>query len=196
MFVTCHISFWQLSNFVGGSLEVTRTIRNNKQHFTWGCSILLLKKSKRALRPDFFLIYFPSWSLFSKCFSWFFYLAVHRGAGIFSWLFLFFTPPLARDPLSPSPRAYLRLTEKGWKIAPVLQNQASSMKLIVHGFLFLGFLHIKTYGKNKFFFNNHINIQIRRFFSELVESKSLGKYCLIMIRIGMNTAVLALSLGM
>ena len=55
MFVTCHIRFWQPSNFVGGSLEVTRTIRNNKPHFTWGCSILLLKKKKeRALRPDSF----------------------------------------------------------------------------------------------------------------------------------------------
>ena len=50
--------------------------------------------------------------------------------------------------------------------------------------------------EKKTFFYNHINVQIRKFFSELVESKSLGKYCLIMIRIGMNTAVLALSLGM
>ena len=33
--------------------------------------------------------------------------------------------------------ACLRLTEKRWKIAPVLQIQASSMKLRVHGFLFL-----------------------------------------------------------
>ena len=46
MFVTCHITFGQPSNFVGASLEVTRTIRNNKLHFTWGCSILLLKKGK------------------------------------------------------------------------------------------------------------------------------------------------------
>ena len=136
MFVTCHISFGQPSNFVGGSLEVTRTIRNNKPHFTWGCSILLLKKKKeRALRPDsffsfsmiliFFFQYFnsnhnlPNYSLFSKCFSWFFYLGVYRGTGVFSWLF-FFTPPLARDSLSRSPRTCLRLTEKRWKIAPVL----------------------------------------------------------------------------
>ena len=135
MFVTCHISFWQLSNFVGGSLEVTRTIRNNKLHFTWGCFILLFKK-KRALRPDsffffqwfwYFLKYFnsnhnlPSYSLFSKCFLRFFYLGVHRGTSVFSWLF-FFTPPLACDSLSRSPRTCLRLTEKRWKIAPVLQN--------------------------------------------------------------------------
>ena len=93
-----------------------------------------------------------SYSLFSKCFSWLFYLGVHRGTGVFSWLFLFFTPPLARDSLSPSLRAYLRSTEKGWKIAPDLQIQASSMKLMVYGFLFLGFLHIKTDGKNKLFF--------------------------------------------
>ena len=46
MFVTCHITFGQPSNFVGASLEVTRTIRNNKLYFTWGCSILLLKQGK------------------------------------------------------------------------------------------------------------------------------------------------------
>ena len=54
MFVICDINFWPLSNFVGASLEVTRTVSNNKLHFTWGCSILLLKKRKRALRPDSF----------------------------------------------------------------------------------------------------------------------------------------------
>ena len=195
MFVTSHITFGQPSKFVGGSLEVIRTIRNNKLHFTWGCFILLLKKKKEE-GPEtgllfflfqwlwYFLKYFnsnhnlPSYSLFSKCFlrffypfpdlnsnhnlfsyslfskrfSWFFHLGVLRGTCVFLWLFLFFTLPLARDPLSPTPRAYLRLTEKGWKIAPVLQIQASSMKLIVHGFLFLGFLHIKTDGKNKLFF--------------------------------------------
>ena len=159
MFVTCHINFWPLSNFVGASLEVTRTISNNKLHFTWGCVILLLKKRKRALRPDsfddsdiFFNIFYsnhnlPSYLLFSKCFSWLFYLGVHRGTGVFS-VVLFFTPPLARDSLSRSPRACLRLTEKRWKIAPVLQIQASSMKLKVNGFLFLVFLHIMTNGKN------------------------------------------------
>ena len=103
---------------------------------------------------------------------------------------VFFTPPLARDSLSRSLRACLRLTEKRWKIAPVLQIQAFSMKLRVHRFFFLVFLHIKTDCKNKLFFYKHINIQIRRFFSELVESESCGKYCLIMIRIGMNTALL------
>ena len=46
------------------------------------------------------------------------------------------------------------------------------------------------------FFYNHMNTQIRRFFSELVESKSWGKYCLIIIRIGTNTALLAFSLGL
>ena len=107
-----------------------------------------------------------------------------------------FTPPLARDSLSRPPRACHLLTEKRLKIAPVLQIQASSMKLRVHCFFFLVFLHIQTDGKNKLFFYNHINIQIRRFFSELVESKSWGKYCLIIIRIGTNTALLAFFLGM
>ena len=58
MFVTCHITFGQLSNFVRASLEVTRTIRNNKLHFTRGCSILLLKKGKGPWDriPFFFLM--------------------------------------------------------------------------------------------------------------------------------------------
>ena len=42
---------------------------------------------------DIFLKYFnsnhnlPSYSLFSKCFSWLFYLGVHRGTGVFSWFY-------------------------------------------------------------------------------------------------------------
>ena len=68
----------------------------------------VIKKRRRALTPDsffffndsdIFLKYFnsnqnlSSYSLFSKCFSWFFYLGVHRGTGVFSWFY--FTPPLA-----------------------------------------------------------------------------------------------------
>ena len=122
---------------------------------------VIKKKSERALTPDsffsndsgLFLKYLnsnhnlPSYSLFSKCFSWFFYLGKHRGTGDLSW-FCFFIPPLARDRLSRSLRTYLRLTEKRWIIAPVLQIQTSLMKLRVYGFLFLVFLHIKTDGKN------------------------------------------------
>ena len=103
MFVTCDINFWPLSNFFGASLEVTRIISNNKLHLTWGCSILLLKKGKWPWDQihfffndsDIFLKYFnsnrnlASYSLFSKCFLWFFYLGVHRGTGVFSWLFFF-----------------------------------------------------------------------------------------------------------
>ena len=111
MFVTWHINFWSLSNFFGASLEVIRTISNNKLHFTWGCYILLLnKKRKGALRPDSFFFFndsdifwkyfnsyhnLPSYSLFWKCFSWFFYLEVHRGTGVFSWLFIFYSSSLA-----------------------------------------------------------------------------------------------------
>ena len=127
----------------------------------------VIKKRKRALRPDSFFFFndsdtflkylnsnhnLPSYSLFSKCFSWFFYLGVHRGTSVFSWVFFFFTLPLTRVSLSRSRRACLRSTEKRWKIAPVLQIQASSMKLRVHGFLFLFFLRNKTDGKNKLFF--------------------------------------------
>ena len=88
-----------------------------------------------------------------------------------------------------SPRACLRLTKTAEKL-PVLQIQASSMKLRVYGFLFLVFLYIKTEGKNNFFYDD-VNIQVRRFFTELVESKSCGKYCLIITQIRTNTAFLA-----
>ena len=122
------------------------------------------KKRKRALRPDSFLFqwfwlflkYFnsnlnlSSYSLFSKCFSRFFYLGVHRGTGVFAW-FLLYSLSRADSP-SRSLRACLRLTKKRRKIASVLQIQTSLMKLRVHGFLFLFFLHIKTDGKNKLFF--------------------------------------------
>ena len=73
---------------------------------------------------------------------------------------------------------------------PVLQIQSSSMKLRVHGFLFLVFLHIKADGKNKLFYDD-IKIQIWRFFIELVESKSCRKYCLIIIQIGANLALIS-----
>ena len=46
------------------------------------------------------------------------------------------------------------------------------------------------------FFYNDINIQIKRFFSKLVESKSCEKYCLKIIRIETNTAFLAFLVGM
>ena len=127
----------------------------------------VIKTRKRALRPDSFFFqwfwhfkkYFnsnhnlPSYSLFSKCFSWFFYLGVPKGTGVF-FFFLICTPPLARDSLSRLLRACLRLTKKCWKITPVLQIQASSMKLKVHNFLFLVFVHIKTNGQNKLFFKS------------------------------------------
>ena len=174
MLVTCHPTFGQLSNFfVGASLEVTRRRRNNKLHFTWGCSILLSKNGKAPRhRIPFFFQWFwhlfkyfnsnhnlPSYSLFSRCFSWFFYFGVHRSAGVFSCFsfFFFFNSPLVRDSRSRSLRACFRLTEKRWKVAPVLQIQASSMKGRVRGFFFLVFLHIKTGGKDKLFFYNDIN---------------------------------------
>ena len=164
MFVTCHINFWLLSDFVGASLEVTRTISNNKLHFTWGCSILLLKKGKRALRPDSFFfndsdIFLSIFILIITSLAINYSQNVFRGYSILAcigvqvfFVVLFFTPPLARDSLSRSPCACLRLTGKRWKIAPLRQIQASSMKLIDHGFLFLVFLHIKRDGKKNFFF--------------------------------------------
>ena len=118
-----------------------------------------------ALRPnsflffndaDIFLKYFNpnhnlrSSSLFSKCFSWFFYLGVHRGTGVFSWFYF----SLLLWSMTRS-RACLCLTKKHWKIAPVLQIWASSMKLRVRGFFFLFVLHINTDGKNKLFLLPH-----------------------------------------
>ena len=87
----------------------------------------VIKKRKRALRPDS-LFFNDSDIFFSILILTITSLAIHysrnvfRGFSIllcmevqvfFRGLFLFFTPPLARDPLSRSPRAYLRLTEKG-----------------------------------------------------------------------------------
>ena len=125
MFVTCHINFWPLSNFVGASLEVTRTIRNNKLHFTGGCSILLLKKGKgpRDRIPFFFndsdifknilILIITSLAIHysQNVFRGFSILVCLRGQVFFRVVF-FFTPPLARDSLSRSLRACIRLNKK------------------------------------------------------------------------------------
>ena len=178
-----------------------------------GCSILLLKKGKGPW--DRIPFFFNDSDIFKNILILIITsLAIHYSQNVFlgfsilvcigvqvffGGFLLFFTPPLAHVARS---RTRLALTsvwpKNAKKIEPVLQIQAFSMKLRVHRFFFLVFLHIKTDCKNKLFFYKHINIQIRRFFSELVESESCGKYCLIMIRIGMNTALLAFSrsLGM
>ena len=136
MFVTSHINFWPLSSFFRAGFEVTRTIRNNKLHFTWVF---------HSIPETGFFFFQWFWHIFK-------YFNSNHNLPSYSLrcvlVVLFFTPPLARDSLSRSPRACLRLTEKRWKIAPVLQIQASSMKLKVNGFLFLVFLHIMTNGKN------------------------------------------------
>ena len=125
-----------------------------------------IKKKERALRPDSFFFSMILTFFFSILILIITFLAIHYSQNVFRGFsilvcigvqvslrgFYFFTPPLARDSLSRSLRACLRLTEKRRKIAPVLQIQASSKKLKVHGFLFLVFLHIKTDGENKLFF--------------------------------------------
>ena len=85
MFDSCHIRFWQPSNFVGGSLEVTRTIRNNKPHFTWGCSILLLKKKRRGPwdRIPFFLFQWFWYFFFSILIQIITYLTTHYSQNVF-----------------------------------------------------------------------------------------------------------------
>ena len=63
--------------------------------------------------------------------------------------FYFCTPPPCVTHTSCSLRAWLRLSEKRGKIAPVLRNLAFSMKLRINDFLFLVFLHITTDGKKQ-----------------------------------------------
>ena len=124
---------WQLSNFVGASLE-ERTIRDNKLHFTGGCSILLIKiikgKGPWERIPFFFndsdiflsilILIITSLAIhyFQNVFRGFSIL-VCIGVQVFCRVFYICTPPLARDPRSRSLRACLRLTAKRWKIAPV-----------------------------------------------------------------------------
>ena len=102
---------------------------------------------------DIFFKYFNtnhkllSYSLFSKCFSWFFYFGVHRGTGDFSWFS--FSWLLLSCVTRPRACSTFPLTEKRWKIAPVLQIQPPLMKLRVRGFPFLVFFYIETDGLNK-----------------------------------------------
>ena len=109
-----------------------------------------------------------SYWLFSKCFSCFFYLGVHRGTGVVLWLF-FFTLPLVRDSLSRLP-PFDRKTLKNCTCSadPGLLNETKG------SWFPLSCLSSYQNGWYKqTFFYNHINTQIRRFFSELVESKAV-----------------------
>ena len=107
----------------------------------------------------------------------------------------FFTPP----------RAWLALHGR-FTLASVWPKNAEKLRLFCrsrlpqwnNGFMvssFLSFFIPKQMVKTYFFYND-VNIQIRRFFSELIEGKSCGKYCLIIIWIGTNTAFLTFFLGM
>ena len=163
MFVTCHITFGQPSNFIGATLEVTRTIWNNKLPFTWGCSILLLKKGKGPWdRIPFFFQWFwhflkyfnsnhnlPSYSLFSKCFWWFFFILVCIGVEVCfrscifnpysrAWLALVLAlrlPPFHRKTL----KTYACSADPG------LLNETNG------SWFPLSCLHIKTNGQGKLF---------------------------------------------
>ena len=67
---------------------------------------------------------------------------------VYSWFCLsfFFTPPSVRDSHHVLASCLPPLSEKHRKIAPVLRNLASSVKLRTNDFLFLVFLHITTDG--------------------------------------------------
>ena len=92
-----------------------------------------------------------SYLLFSNVFRGFSILLC-RGVWVFFRVFFSFFALLLSSVTRTwrSPCACHRLTKNAEKL-PVLQIQASSMKLMVHGFLFLVFLHMKTDGKNKLF---------------------------------------------
>ena len=94
----------------------------------------VIKKRKRALRPDSFffsmiltflkyliLIITSQACHYSQDVCGGFSILVCIGVQVFCRVFFFFTPPLARDSPSCSLRACLRLTEKRRNIAPVLQ---------------------------------------------------------------------------
>ena len=178
----------------------------NKLHFTWGCSILLLKKRKRALRPDSFddsdiflnilILIITSLAIhYSQNVFRGYSILVCIGVQVFFRGFIFHS----------SSRAWLALA-LALRLPPfdrkTLKNCASSTDpglLNETNSSWFPLLCLSSYQNGwlkQTFFYNHINIQIRKFFSELVESNSRGKYSLIMIQIGMNTALLALSLGM
>ena len=125
----------------------------------------VIKKRKRALRPDSFfflmiLTFFKSILILIIT-----SLAIHYSQNVFRGFSIlvcigvqvFFRGFIFHS----SSRTWLalalasRLLPLYWKIAPVLQIQSSSMKLRVHGFLFLVFLRIKTDGKNKLFLLPH-----------------------------------------
>ena len=108
---------------------------------------------------DIFLKYFnsnhnlPSYSLFSKCFSWFFYLGVHRGTGVFWWLFFYFFLLLSHTwPALALASRLPPFDRKSLKNCACSAVQAFSMKLRVHRFFNLVSLYIKTDCKNKLFF--------------------------------------------
>ena len=125
----------------------------------------VIKKKKEGPETGFLFFFFNDSGIFlSILIQIITYLAIYYSQNIFCGFsivmykevqvffrgfFFFFSLLLSRVTRF---RSCLRFTEKRWKIAPVLQNQTSLMKLRVHGFFFLVFLHIKTDGKNKPFF--------------------------------------------
>ena len=102
--MTCRINFWPLSNFVGASLEVTRTISNNKLHFTRECSILLKREKGPGTGFPFLFSFLMILTFFKNILILIitslgihysqnvfvvFYLSVHRGTGVFLVVFFF-----------------------------------------------------------------------------------------------------------
>ena len=132
--------------------------------------LFVIKKRKRALRPDSLFFSNDSDIFLSILILIIASLAIH--SGVFYGFYFF---PLLASRLPPFDRKTLK--NCACSTDPGLLDEIMGSLFP----LFLSFFISKRMGKTNFFFYKHINIQLRRFFSELVESKSCGKFSLIMI---------------
>ena len=78
--------------FKNDSYILLKYFNSNHNHF-------VIKKKEKGPETGFYWCFWhifkyfnsnhnlPSYLLFSKCFSWLFYLGVHRGTGVFSWFY-------------------------------------------------------------------------------------------------------------
>ena len=135
----------------------------------------VIKKSKRALKPDSF--YFFSVILtFFLCIKILIVtpLAIQYSQNVFRGISILVCigVQVLFPFLQSSSRAWFALLSsfalasvwpKNAEKLPVLQIQSSSMKLRVHGVLFLVFLHIKADGKKKLFLWRHQNSDMEVF---------------------------------
>ena len=168
--MTCHINFWPLSNFVGASLEVTRTISNNKLHFTWGCPIMLLKKKGKGPWERIPFFFNDSDKFLSILILIITSLAIHCSQNVFRGFSI-----LLCIGVQVFFRGFFRFFYSFSRAWPTLALASR-----------LPPFDLKTLK----------NCACSADPGPLNETKSCGKYCLIIIRIETNAALLAFSLEM